>query len=658
MPELGASRSRGAVPGLRTGVPMVAVLALLWWAGWLSGLELGVFDRVRRLRPASPTDPRIALVRIGEEEVRRLGHPLADRVLAELLERILAAGPRAVGVDLYRDGPVGPGAQRLRRVLEADPRVVMIEKLGTGPGGGVAALPYLDPASRVGFSDLLLDSDGVVRRALLYAEAGDGTPRAALSLLLAARHLAAEGRSLRADPRDPRAVRLGSRRLPRLESPAGPYPRFDDRGYQIALDYARGGEPFDSLPASAVLAGAAETELLEGRTVLVGTMAESVKDRVRTPFGDAGSRHGIEVHAHLVSQLLRIGLDGEAPFVLPGPAATLGAMLLAAAAGLLLAPRLPPWLGVLAVPLAGAGLFGAAVWADERRFFLPVVPPTLALAASWGGAALEALAAARSDRALFRRLFVTHQGRRLAEHLFARRRELLEGGRLRPELADITVLMADVEGFTAATEALGPRGVLDWVGAVLEVLAARVEEHGGIVDDFVGDAIKADFGALPASRGEAERAAAARRALDCALAIAPALEELERSGRVRGPFPVRMRVGIASGPAVLGEVGSRERLKFTSLGDTVNAAARLETLDKESFGAESAHSRVRILVDGETRRRAGAGWSFGFLGEVVPRGQSRPVPVYRLLGRDEGRARDGGSGPAPGAGGLAAPRSR
>jgi adenylate cyclase len=153
-------------------------------------------------------------------------------------------------------------------------------------------------------------------------------------------------------------------------------------------------------------------------------------------------------------------------------------------------------------------------------------------------------------------------------------------GVLRGRLLEVTVLMADLKGFTQLTRRRSREGHTELhVRQLNAYLAAMVEvigDHGGTVDKFIGDAVMAVFGS-PVSRGVAQEAQAALR---CGLAMRRALAELNSRWQEEGLEPLDNGVGLASGEAMVGQIGSPRRMEFTVIGDIVNLAARLEALTR------------------------------------------------------------------------------
>lgn len=189
--------------------------------------------------------------------------------------------------------------------------------------------------------------------------------------------------------------------------------------------------------------------------------------------------------------------------------------------------------------------------------------------------------------------------------------------RLEGERQTVTILFSDLRGSTALAERLAPEEVVAVINAYLRAMARAVIDNGGILDKFTGDGLMAIFGAMG---GADHGAAAATRA---ALAIRESVNALNAERATRGDPVVRFGVGMHTGDVVLGAVGLPERSDFTAIGDTVNTAARMESLTKE-FSVDSVLSeRTAEALDGGAAALAP-------LGDAQVRGRAASIRVFTL----------------------------
>lgn len=193
--------------------------------------------------------------------------------------------------------------------------------------------------------------------------------------------------------------------------------------------------------------------------------------------------------------------------------------------------------------------------------------------------------------------------------------------RVRSRERDLTILFTDIVGFTPMCEGMSAGQVADFLNEHFAMLGACVEAEGGTVDKFIGDALMAFWGAPDKQKGRALRACRA------ALAMAETLESDNARRTGAGLPPIRIRVGIHTGPVVVGNIGWPGRINYTIVGDTVNTAQRLEMLGKEMDRGDAA----TILISGETAERLDDAFRIERVGSFEIKGKAEAVEVYRLL---------------------------
>ena len=618
----------GLLVGLFVGFGVLGIRE----TGLLEPLELKVYDWLVRSRPEqSGPDPRIVLVTITEDDIRRQGQwPISDATMATVLNRLIQYRPRAIGLDIYRDIEVPPGREKLDALLAKHHHIVVVTKVGGGEAPTIPPPPVLNGTEQIGFTDVLVDDDGIVRRGLLYQES-DGQVLSAFGLRLALLYLEAEGVHPQLDSADPRKLRLGPTILERFQASDGGYVRADERGYQILLDFKGGRAKPATVSLTTLLSGPVDPHAITGKVVLIGVTADSVPDDLYTPYG---FRRGVELHGQIVSQLLRAALDGEAPIATASEGQeilyTLLLGLLGGTIGLWCRStwRFVLWVGggLLLIGFTAAFVF----WQD---WWIPSVPPTLAWILSASLVTTTVLAQERKERTLLMQLFSRYVSPEVAETIWEQRDQFLEGGRPRPQKMIATVLFSDLKGYTSAAEKLEPRALMAWMNSCLEAMAHVIVEHGGVIDDYAGDGIKANFGVPFPRSTDLEISQDAVNAVRCALAMEQELRRLNERWGAEDLPTVGMRIGIGTGPVVAGSLGSAQRLKYTTVGDTVNIAARLESLDKDQLAPTGQATKCRILTDETTLRYLGGRFETQLIGEMSLKGKERPLITYRILGQ-------------------------
>ena len=269
-----------------------------------------------------------------------------------------------------------------------------------------------------------------------------------------------------------------------------------------------------------------------------------------------------------------------------------------------------------------------------RGIWLPLVPAVIGwvLAAALMTTYLSSYE--NAQRRAVMDLFSRQVSEEVAREIWEQRDHFMEGGRLAAREVVCSILFSDLENFTPVSEKLGPGRLMDWLNSYMDIMAGLVMEHGGIVDDYFGDAIMADFGVPLVRTTEAEYARDARNAVDCALAMRAALARLNDSNTEQGLPSVRMRVGIATGEMVVGFLGTSQRMKYTTIGDTVNTAARLESYGKELPPMEPVEGSCRILVAESTAQRLGDAYRVEFVGPLALKGKTEAVNVYKVLSKE------------------------
>ncbi|MDX2232263.1 MAG: CHASE2 domain-containing protein [Leptolyngbyaceae cyanobacterium bins.349] len=396
----GANRPDVVIPGWRRSLPLLGQITLttalvigLRWFGVLQPLELQAFDHFMRQRPSERQDTRLLIVTIDEDDLqlpeqRQRQGSLSDVALTQLLKRLTASQPRAIGLDIFRDYPISPQNRELINQFRQDNVFAICQVSNLAENRvGVAAPPGI-PLQRQGFSTILQDGDGILRRHLLGMEVNPSSPCTAtyaFSIQLAMHYLKSQG--ITAQFTDEGNLQIGSVTFHRLRSHSGGYHNLDDWGYQILLHYRSHRSPLAIAPTVTlreVLAGKVQPDQIKDRIVLIGVTARSFQDYHSTPFSVGQEMFqampGVIVQAQMVSQIVSAVADGR-PLLRSWPLTADAIWILGwSIIGGLIAGRWRsrPYL-LLATSVTLAVLYVCCFGLFVMGYWVPLVPTLLAL---------------------------------------------------------------------------------------------------------------------------------------------------------------------------------------------------------------------------------------------------------------------------------------
>lgn len=563
------------------------------------------------LSPAPPpTAPSVAIVALdakslSSKRLEAVPRALMAPVWAQLLDALFKAGARSVAFDLlfaYDGSSFRPGYDTpfLRALSTQRERVVLARSAGSLPHPSFIAALSFDQRS-LGVADLVPDSDGVVRRLRVDYVDGQGAPVRSLV-----------GGAL---------AQAGVSDVP--------------TEILIAPQESLQKLPTYSLVDVLACADAAPEVLREAfgnRMVFVGgTLRDEDRKTASDRYLPVPAEHGPQVGACGLRQEAPSAPQSEtlpgvfvhaaaAEAVAAGDPTHMASRILFGGVGVL-AAVCGVGLGFLATPWSGAFLTGVALsllWLLEvvgllGGVWLPMALPMVGLAAS--GVSANAVRYLLEER---RRRRVQHAfGHYLSPFVVDRLAEAEIDLKLGGELHDVTILFADLTGFTAASQQMDAQSLVVLTNRYLELVVAEVEATGGYVDKFIGDAVMAMWGApVPADDHQ-------QRGTQAALAAAQAVMQEKLEAEARGAFGFGIKIGMHSGPASVGNVGTPKRYNYTAVGSTVNVASRMEGLP--------GVYRCAIVLSEETAVRAAERFLLCELDLVAPKGVIEPLRVYTPL---------------------------
>lgn len=582
-----------------------------------------VFDGYQRAAPrAYDPEAPVHIIDIDEAALDAYGQwPWPRSYMAALTDRLFDHGAVAVGFDVlfaepdrtsperiteswsrFRDTipPVLPdlGLPRHDQVFAnaIDSRPIVLSVAGGAEGevpvprAGIAVTGTLPPsltqypaavvnlpeltevAAGIGTITLGRTGDGVTRTVPLVSQVGDVLmPALSVELLRVAQ--AAGGHILRTTEGSGE-ISGGTVAAIAMRTGALTFPVEADGAFRI--HYA-GHQPGRITPVAQVLeADGIDPELearISGRIILVGSSAQGLFDIRTTPLNPAIS--GVTLHAEIIEQIVD-GTFLTRPDWMPGLELVIVVLTGVVLTGLQLLQR--PVLGLAAALIltSAPGIAGIMAFQQAGLLFDPVLPTLTALAVFLPGTTLGFLSKERARRSI-RARFAYFLPPALIGQI-----EANPEAALTPEGAEreLSVMFVDMRGFSTVTEGMPPDRVVQLVNTFLSAVAETLVDRGATIDKFIGDAVMAFWNAPFAQDDHATKAL--RAISDVETAAAEASKALEAEGYP----PIRVAIGLNTGKAYVGLMGSRDRLSYTCVGDAVTLAARLEGLTR-SYGVSN-----------------------------------------------------------------------
>jgi class 3 adenylate cyclase len=265
-------------------------------------------------------------------------------------------------------------------------------------------------------------------------------------------------------------------------------------------------------------------------------------------------------------------------------------------------------------------LFTSAGW-------VPLASPALGFVLAVGIVITYRAYHAHQKQHIVMRLLGQNTSPEIAQALWQGRDRLLKSGKLPGIRLTATMVFADIKDFSTLSERMTPEALLDWLNELLEVITQEVLERKGIINKFTGDGVMAVFGVPISRRDKREVEEDARAAVACAMAMSDRLEEMNQNWQRQGLPIIQMRVGIFTGPVVVGSLGGKDRLEYGVIGDSVNTAARLEGCEKHR-----QPTNCRVLIGYETLVHLQGQYEVESWGLLALKGKQQMVDVYRVVG--------------------------
>ncbi|MBT8136389.1 MAG: adenylate/guanylate cyclase domain-containing protein [Gammaproteobacteria bacterium] len=385
-----------------------------------------------------------------------------------------------------------------------------------------------------------------------------------------------------------------------------------DASGSVTVPYLGNQGSFPYYSIAAILDKSLPKDALEGRVVLVGATAPGLVDLRTTPLSNAYP--GVEVHANIISGILDSRIPMQPAWVI---ALELILLLLLAITMLVV----PQWLGPKSIIALIAGIAAVVVagnfYAWNTGLILPLASPLLMLLGVFMVNMCWGYLVEHRNRRSIKKLFGRYIPPAVVDEMAVQPDSISMEGQAR----DMTVLFADVRGFTSISEGLQPKELTSLMNELLTPLTRVIHDHGGTIDKYMGDAVMAFWGA------PLEKPDHAHDGVKAAHAMIASLNELNSEFARRGWPEIKLGVGVNSGVMNVGNMGSEFRMAYTVLGDAVNLGSRLEGLTKQ-YGVP--------VIASENTKKATPAYRFMELDRVRVKGRDEPVSIHEPIApRDE-----------------------
>ncbi len=625
-------------------------------------VRLRTFDLLQVLRPRQQTARPVVIADIDEASLKEIGQwPWPRTVVADLVTRLRELGAVAIGFDIVFAEPdrMSPAvAAASFRGLDAETRdklaglpsndavlaeaikragVVVVGQAGAahptthseaetalqtgfairGPDPGLFlvtfpgllrnVLPIEQAAAGRGLFSISPERDGIVRRVPVVMEAQDTlVPSLTMEML---RVVTRAGAILvRTDQAGVRSVAV-----PGLEVPT-------DQNGQFWVHFNK-HDPARYVSATDILNGRTPADRFRGRLVLIGTSAVGLLDVKTTPVEPAMA--GVEVHAQILEGVLTKSL-------LVHPYYAIGAELVTAVvlgvAIITAAPMLPALIVLAVGAVLIAGLVGLSwYFFAAHNLLIDFTYPLISCWLIYLVLTFVNYFREQQQRQQIRSAFGFYLSPQLVEQLARSPERLVLGG----EERRMTILFSDVRGFTTISEHYkdDPQGLTHLMNRFLTPLTNAIIDRKGTIDKYIGDAIMAFWNA-PVD-DDAHEANACDAALEMLTRAELLNVELKREADANGGvyMPLRIGIGLNSGPCVVGNMGSDFRFNYSVLGDTVNVASRLESRTKDY--------RLSMVIGSRTAEGASKKFATMEIDLIQVKGKKQPEAVFTVLGRTE-----------------------
>ncbi|MBU2579302.1 adenylate/guanylate cyclase domain-containing protein [Patescibacteria group bacterium] len=564
--------------------------------GFFSGLENFFEDLLFIERPFHSD---IVIIAIDDESIKQIGQwPWKREIFADALLKLEEYKPKAVGIDVVfpEESRFGKQDDQILAdtltklsypiVLPIKTNSLFIEKDRAFANSFSGQLKSFEKQASIGHVNLILDSDGVVRRFPLFVEqkspanfSQEQKKIPAFAFLLAKK----------AGLEIPNEKTL--EQIPRIVFSAKP-------------------GTISRVPFYRLISGEIPDARLKNKILLIGSTAVDLHDEKPTPFSKGTQMQGVEIQANIVNMLV----SGYQFKPLSFGYACLWIFFAAFLPYLIFIIFKSSFKSIL------TNVFLGGVWFVLMLFIVEegTVPNLIHINAAWIFSTISLFCrryfVGEKEKHEMKKAFSHYVSKEVLEEILRDPKNISLGG----EEKFITILFSDIRGFTSVSEKLSPQKLVGMLNQYFNAMSGEILKHKGILDKYIGDAIMAFWGAPVPDENQADNA------VQAAIGMVEQLENFNKKQKEKAEPEINIGIGIYSGLAVVGNVGSETRFDYTAIGDSVNIASRIEGLTKTY--------QTKIIISETVKEKLKGNYFLELLDSVPIRGRQEQVKIYKIEG--------------------------
>jgi len=639
------------------GIAAVALIGYLKYPSVFMPFEHKINDAMFLLRGEMRGDKNIVIVDIDEKSLKELGQwPWSRDKVAHLLENLKEDGAAIIGIDVVFAEPDNSSPKAVFRKLGiensniADYDKILGETIAQTPtivgyvfamgNDGVAPentpttnaviieknkpensfllkpyravlnIPLIqDNAYSSGYFNTLPDQDGVVRSVPLVMEY-DGIIYPSLSLEMIRIMLNERKITLEYDERGVNRIMVGDRVIP------------TDFYGRMMVNYRGSAKSYRYISAADIYNKKVDPSLIEGKIVLLGTSAAGLLDLRSTPFDS--TYPGVEVHANVMDNIIHQTFIAQPIWAVGVDIITILAVPFLIFGILLLSSAMASFAAFIALT---AGIIGGHYYLMMKEGIVlnTLIPLLVMIALFLAGQVINYFLEIK-QKEMIKGKFARKVSPAVMNDILSSTTEDILAGTER----EISIFFSDMRNFTNISEVLGnPKRLIRFMNAYMEPMTEIIIKSGGTVDKFIGDAIMAYWNAPLAIENHADKAVGAALEqlhgldkLNSALKKNPDFAKVADMAKKNGTPIIDIGIGVNTGTAIVGEMGTRGRSDYTVIGDTINLGSRLESLCK--------YYNSRLNISGFTKQALKGEYIFRFLDLVTVKGKNEPVEIWQI----------------------------